>query len=732
MRVGKHSGSTAIPIDPSQCFMLRTLTVYVDRLLAKHGTVEHETLDMLYWLVGPEIVREDLIPLAAMLNGEGRKRRFEPDMTEEIRHSRDFSHFMDNALRKLKRNEQSAVADLFRGLLKKRQDMLKYKGISDIERNLDAFQRIFGLSDVETDLSLFFLIISVYEEAESLFGYHLKCDRYAGRTYLAACLNGTPQEISNALEGKLSRIGILESGHRSVGLESDFLRFLQNATAADIETEFFKKIAPAPLPLDAHNVEPEAIEHALRLLSPENDKEGCGLLLYGNPGVGKTTFAYGLGKELGLDIYLCKHEGKHKPWQRQAAVMASVHMAGQNRNSLLIVDDCDSILGTRHLWGFFGTYNDKKWLHEVLESDAKIIFIVNDVRLLEESVIRRFSFSIHFKPFSRGQRIRLWKNMLDAHGHRLALTDAQISSLATSYDTSPGVIEQAVSRAAQTASPSGKGFYEAITLSLDAHEGLCRGGHKVIRRKPVDKDFTLEGLNVIGTDLQVLMKDLEACDQHLKKSSESDLIGCSLLFHGPSGTGKSHLARHIASVLDREVVSKRGSDLLSSYVGETEQRIRSAYEEAESKEAILLIDEADSLIFNRDKAHRSWELSFTNEFLNCMEDFQGIQIFTTNRLSDLDSASLRRFDHKLEFSHLKPEGIVILYEKILQPLVGVGLDKALADDVKGIEGLTAGDFKVVKSKYRFKSEVSHAALIAALREESRAKEIHVGKKVIGF
>jgi hypothetical protein len=78
--------------------MLRTLTVYVDRLLVKYGTVEHETLDMFYWLVGPEIVREDLIPLAAMLSGEGRKRRFEPDMTEEIRHSRDFTNSGDTIL----------------------------------------------------------------------------------------------------------------------------------------------------------------------------------------------------------------------------------------------------------------------------------------------------------------------------------------------------------------------------------------------------------------------------------------------------------------------------------------------------------------------------------------------------------------------------------------------------------------------------------------------------------
>ena len=144
--------------------------------------------------------------------------------------------------------------------------------MSDIEKNLDVFQQMFGLSELETDICLFFLILSVYEEAQSLLEYHLKCNRYVGRSYLAALLNSTPSKISNALDGRLSRIDILESDRSYIILEPDFLRFLQNGSAADIETEFFKKIEPDPLPLEAHNVEPDVIDHALRLLSPEMTK----------------------------------------------------------------------------------------------------------------------------------------------------------------------------------------------------------------------------------------------------------------------------------------------------------------------------------------------------------------------------------------------------------------------------------------------------------------------------
>ena len=83
---------------------------------------------------------------------------------------------------------------------------------------------------------------------------------------------------------------------------------------------------------------------------------------------------------------------------------------------------------------------------------------------------------------------------------------------------------------------------------------------------------------------------------------------------------------------------------------------------------------------------------------------------------------------------MRPEGILIFYKKILQPLVGSHLEKKLEAELKGIQGLTPGDFKVVKDKSQFKpkDEISHGALIEALKEEGRIKEIHLGKKAIGF
>ena len=84
--------------------------------------------------------------------------------------------------------------------------------------------------------------------------------------------------------------------------------------------------------------------------------------------------------------------------------------------------------------------------------------------------------------------------------------------------------------------------------------------------------------------------------------------------------------------------------------------------------------------------------------------------------------------------YLEPDGVVIFYKKILSPLIGSDLEKGLEDELKGIHCLTPGDFKVVKSKFQFKTpnQVSHRALTEALKDEARIKEVIVGKKVIGF
>ncbi len=102
-----------------------------------------------------------------------------------------------------------------------------------------------------------------------------------------------------------------------------------------------------------------------------------------------------------------------------------------------------------------------------------------------------------------------------------------------------------------------------------------------------------------------------------------------------------------------------------------------------------------------------------------METFRGILICATNFMSALDCAALRRFNIKLEFDYLKPEGIMAFYMRFLNGLTCRALSRKESAELAAMTQLTPGDFKVVYQKYVFpgKRRAGHRVLIDALRQE---------------
>lgn len=125
--------------------------------------------------------------------------------------------------------------------------------------------------------------------------------------------------------------------------------------------------------------------------------------------------------------------------------------------------------------------------------------------------------------------------------------------------------------------------------------------------------------------------------------------GVSMLFYGPPGTGKTLMAQAIANKLGYKLSVISTADIESSAPGEAERNIRKHFKDAKGGKTILLFDECDSLIYTRTHVGAIMGAQI-NELLSQIERFDGITIFTTNRLGTLDEAVNRRLALKLEFA----------------------------------------------------------------------------------
>ena len=196
----------------------------------------------------------------------------------------------------------------------------------------------------------------------------------------------------------------------------------------------------------------------------------------------------------------------------------------------------------------------------------------------------------------------------------------------------------------------------------------------------------------------------------------------SLCFYGAPGTGKTALAEYIAHALGRPLIVKRASDLMSKYVGETEQHMAAMFKEAEAEKAVLLLDEADSFLQDRRGAQRTYEVTEVNEMLQGMEHHHGVFICTTNWLDSLDAAALRRFTFKIEFLPLTaPQRAQMFTVEALGGNPGL-LDGAMAHRLDQLTQLCPGDFAAVKRQIDIlAAELSADEFLTQLEAEHRLK-----------
>ena len=246
-------------------------------------------------------------------------------------------------------------------------------------------------------------------------------------------------------------------------------------------------------------------------------------------------------------------------------------------------------------------------------------------------------------------------------------------------------------------------------------------------RETVRANYDLSVINstVPATEIVEMINNAQQISEEQGKEDN----GIRMLFYGVSGTGKTELARYIAEVLGKKIILKRPSDILGKYVGENEDNIRRAFEQAEATGDILLFDEADSFFSDRNNLGQSWERSTVNEFLTQMEEFSGILICTTNLRQIMDPAMQRRFHILSEFKPLDSRGIETLLQTYFSEY---DFDQKNLACIERYNTVTPGDFGVLHGKIRFmnKDSITGEKIITELCKIQEEKDLN--HRSIGF
>ena len=637
-------------------------------------------------------------------------------------------------------DDEAMVAEFITPYLLEHFHALRPK--SFVRKNLALLQECFGLSALEVQI-----IYALYSYSKAS-GYCSCLDDDKLDYYEVCALIGEVLQVSHTKVAKLlmadmplRQLGLLDTGYADGRLELE--SFAQSLMQEPLSrSEFVGSVARA---MPASTLECHDFSYMQKdldmLLDYCKNAKSPSVFLYGKPGVGKNEIAALLAKELGRDLWEIHNlkNGKVEDKRYEQFVRAQT-MLDKDR-AMILLDECEDIFPTLYA-RFFENKPSKNTLNKMLES-VKIpsIFLSNSAAI-DPAFLRRFDIvlEIHAPPQEKKQEIL--QKALQSQGIKV---DSRIMRQMSESSLSQGVLLQACKVAKtlaktskQSAKERQKGIAESLIQVLNEHLKL-QGQPTIATKAPQALPYNMSLINA-SVDMQSLCERIKSvCGaRDSKESATADSTqGIRILAHGMAGSGKSEFAKALAKELNKPIMLKRASDLLSMWVGGSEQNIAAAFREAEKRGAILVLDEVDSFLQDRSGASRSWEVSQVNEMLTQMENFEGIFIATTNFMDTLDRASIRRFDMKVEFKPLDSTRLIKAFNLYAKHL-GLSdckefLESSLAKrEIEKLDNICFGDFALIARGAAFAPLDSAQQLLEKLQEEAQLKGLSAGTKRVGF
>jgi len=470
-----------------------------------------------------------------------------------------------------------AIGELRRRLEALEAEPLPYP--DHIEGNVAAFADYLGLSRFEADVAAFAALADCVDTLSSAHRLVAQQTTRGVSEVIAAALNADPDAVGAVLapEAPLRRAGVLrmvsierregpEHTKESEPKEMEVLRGLGKALLSrqgDLADFFRGFVCPVddqsqPM-LDFGHVQDD-VKRLTAVLAQAlaAGETGTNVLIYGPPGVGKTALACTVGERIGAETYEIPTAQSHSEASLHgrsrfnAANLGQYLLAGRD-NALLIFDDVEDVfaLGPR---GAFDDANPssgvtgKGWTNRLLErSPVPTIWISNSLKGLDRAFLRRFDYVIPLRHPPQPAR----RGMLERALTHLPVSSAWIERQAASEGLTPAQIQQAARVGGRLqASLDAATVEDALETQLIRHKRLQGYKAQPARRDAAGLTYELD-LVTAELDPKGLIDGLAASGQG------------SVLMYGPPGTGKTAFAHAVAERLERPLIARRASQLLS-------------------------------------------------------------------------------------------------------------------------------------------------------------------------
>lgn len=262
----------------------------------------------------------------------------------------------------------------------------------------------------------------------------------------------------------------------------------------------------------------------------------------------------------------------------------------------------------------------------------------------------------------------------------------------------------------------------------------------------VDPDYTLDDLiltDEVKDELELGIEQAANAKAIAEAFGSKGFKRTTLNFHGAPGTGKTMSAHAVASCLGKKLYIADYAGLKSKWHGETAKNLKKMFQEAAEMDAVLFLDEADTLLSSRISGGGS-EMSEAlnhekNVFMQELDRFEGVVVMATNLFGNYDEALNRRIARHVAFPMPDVDARAAILSKLLKNKHEVDL----ADAALNADGLGGGDLgKAVEnaqvkafSRNRNRPIVSHTDMLTEIERVKRSKidqGVMIMNRRIGF